>query len=160
MESSYTSKIKRISILLALCFFIKIGYAQERTIASYYANSLQGRTMSNSDKYDKDSLTCAYNRYPMGTMLKVTHLKNGKSVIVKITDRCGIKGRIDLSYKAAEELGIIKSGIAEVEISKYSLSDRLIKKQENLKVWEYPSYLDFFKFDYLETNDEQRGFFP
>ncbi len=153
MENSYTYKIKRISILLALCFFIKLGYAQERTIASYYASSFQGRTMSNSDKYDKDSLTCAYNRYPMGTMLKVTHLKNGKSVIVKITDRCGTKGRIDLSYRAAEEIGIIKSGIAEVEISKYSLSDALIKKQENLKVWEYPSYLELLQFDYLEPND-------
>ncbi len=112
--------VKKItSILIAILFFNTPLCAQERTIASYYSNKFQGRKMSSGLKYDKDSLTCACNSYPLGTLLKITHLKNGKSVIVKVTDKCGTLGRIDLSFAAAKEIDIIKSGIAEVEIEEY-----------------------------------------
>ena len=44
--------------------------------------------MSNGEKYHKDSLTCAHAKYALGTLLKVTNIKNGKSVVVEVTDRC------------------------------------------------------------------------
>lgn len=67
---------------------------------------------------EKDEFTAAHNHLPLGTMVRVTHLKNGKSVTVRITDR-GITKRgasIDLCKPAAEELGIISEGMARVRI--------------------------------------------
>lgn len=72
--------------------------------------------MSDGTRYHRDSLTCAHNRYPLGTMLKVTNIKNGKSVVVKVTDRCGTRRIIDLSYAAAKQLGMISAGLAMVRV--------------------------------------------
>lgn len=75
--------------------------------------------MSDGTRYHKDSLTCAHRRYPLGTKLKVTNIKNGRTVVVKVTDRCGARRIIDLSYAAAKELGIITMGIATVKVERY-----------------------------------------
>jgi rare lipoprotein A len=67
---------------------------------------------------EKSEFTAAHNHLPLGSMVRVTHLKNGKSVIVRITDR-GITKRgasIDLCKPAAEELGIISEGMARVRM--------------------------------------------
>lgn len=88
-------------------------------MASYYSNRLHGRRMSDGTKYHKDSLTCAHKRYPLGSMLKVTNLKNGKSVVVRVADRCRGRRIIDLSYAAAKEIGIIATGVAMVRVEKY-----------------------------------------
>jgi rare lipoprotein A len=67
---------------------------------------------------EKDEFTAAHNHLPLGSMVRVTHLKNGKSVIVRITDR-GITKRgasIDLCKPAAEKLEIISEGMARVRI--------------------------------------------
>ncbi len=66
----------------------------------------------------KDELTAAHNRLPLGTRVRVTHLKNGKSVVVRITDR-GITSRravIDLCKEAAEKLDMIQEGSARVSL--------------------------------------------
>ena len=105
---------------LAFCAYA-IGQKQERGKASYYSSSLRGRRMSNGEVYHKDSLTCAHLTHPFGTMLRVVNPKNGKEVIVKVTDRGPhVKGRIiDLSWGAAKELGILQAGVAVVEVSVY-----------------------------------------
>ena len=66
----------------------------------------------------KDELTAAHNRLPLGTLVRVTHLKNNKSVVVRITDR-GIGNRrfaIDLCKEAAERLGMLSEGQAKVRL--------------------------------------------
>jgi rare lipoprotein A len=66
----------------------------------------------------KDELTAAHNRLPLGTRVRVTHLKNGKSVVVRITDR-GITVRgaiIDLCKGAAEKLDMVGEGSARVSL--------------------------------------------
>lgn len=66
----------------------------------------------------KDELTAAHNRLPLGTRVRVTHLKNGKSVVVRITDR-GITSRrvlIDLCKEAAEKLDMVGEGSARVSL--------------------------------------------
>lgn len=75
--------------------------------------------MSDGTRYHKDSLTCAHRSYPLGTKLKVTNIKNGKSVVVKVTDRCGTRRIIDLSYAAAKQLDIIALGVATVKVERY-----------------------------------------
>ena len=70
------------------------------------------------NQYDKNKMTCAHNDYAYGTMLKVTHLGNKKSVVVKVIDRGPyIRGRIvDLSRAAATNIGLIQDGIAQVKV--------------------------------------------
>ena len=77
--------------------------------------------MSDGTKYHRDSMTCAHKRYPLGTMLKVTNLTNGKSVVVKVTDRGPhTRGRIvDLSYAAANQINMIASGVVMVKVEIY-----------------------------------------
>ena len=67
---------------------------------------------------DEGELTAAHNHLPLGTRVRVTHLGNGKSVVVRITDR-GITGRkmkLDLSKDAAEQLGMVREGMAKVRM--------------------------------------------
>ncbi|MEM7550078.1 MAG: septal ring lytic transglycosylase RlpA family protein [Bacteroidota bacterium] len=95
----------------------KQGY-KEKGEASYYADSFEGRVTANGEKYKHLKATAAHLKLPFGTKVKVTNLKNQKSVVVRINDRGPfIKGRIiDLSKSAAESLDFIKAGITDVEV--------------------------------------------
>ena len=92
--------------------------------ASFYAKKFSGRKTASGERLHHDSLTCAHRTYPFGTQLKVTNPANGKSVIVRVTDRGPyVKGRIiDLSVRAARELGIISQGIAPVIVERHNPS--------------------------------------
>jgi rare lipoprotein A len=86
--------------------------------ASYYADKFHGRKTANGEIFDMYKKSAAHKTLPFNTMLKVTNLKNNKNVIVRINDRGPfVKGReIDLSYRAAQELGMIPEGVARVKI--------------------------------------------
>ena len=87
--------------------------------ASYYANKFEGRRTANGERYRRKYFTAAHKTLPFGTLLKVTNPKNHKWVIVRINDRGPHhkKRLIDLSYKAAKHLGIVKSkGVIKVYI--------------------------------------------
>lgn len=88
--------------------------------ASFYSKKATGARTSSGERVHHDSLTCAHRSYPFGTLLKVTNLRNGKSCIVRVNDRGPhSRGRIiDLSYGAANALGMIAQGIAMVEVEK------------------------------------------
>ncbi len=92
--------------------------AAQQGIASFYAAKFHGRLMANGEKYDKDKLTAASNRFPLGTWVKVSNLSNKKNVIVQITDRMHPKNKrlIDLSNTAAKKLGFIKKGLTKVKV--------------------------------------------
>ena len=88
--------------------------------ASYYSKRATGARSASGQKIHHDSLTCAHRYYPFGTMLKVTNLRNDKSVIVKVIDR-GPYGRgriIDLSWAAAKEIGMIAQGVGTVKVER------------------------------------------
>lgn len=101
-----------------LLFLSSFAIAQEYGTASYYSDDFDGMETAYGVRYDKNQLTAAHKRHPYGTMLKVTRIDNNKSVIVKVIDKGPwIKGRIvDLSRKAAEELGLIADGVADVRV--------------------------------------------
>lgn len=87
--------------------------------ASYYANKFEGRRTANGERYRKKYFTAAHKTLPFGTLLKVTNPRNHKWVIVRVNDRGPHhkKRIIDLSYKAAKHLGIVRSrGVAKVYI--------------------------------------------
>ena len=105
--------------------------------ASFYAKKFTGRKTASGERLHHDSLTCAHRTYPFGTLLKVTNPANGQSVIVRVTDRGPyVRGRIiDLSVRAAREIGIIAQGIASVVVERYS-GDIIppFKAEENLEL--------------------------
>lgn len=90
----------------------------KKGVASYYSNFFVGRKTASGEIFSQEKLTCASNQYPLGTWLRVTNLRNGKSVVVKVNDRMHPRMNrvVDLSRMAAGELGMIKSGIAKVEV--------------------------------------------
>lgn len=114
--------IKRLFLpcLLLMCCCAAGAQTQDSItgVASYYANRFHGRRTASGEKYDKNGYTCAHLKFPFGTMLRVRHLATGKEVVVKVTDRGPYSKRytIDLSYAAAEELGIVRAGHAKVAI--------------------------------------------
>ena len=87
-------------------------------MASWYGAPFHGRRSSDGSRYNKNEFTAAHLTYPFGTLVKVTNLRNNKSCVVKITDRGPYAhGRIiDLSQKAAEELGMLSSGVVKVKL--------------------------------------------
>ncbi len=93
------------------------GYA-EQGIASYYGNKFHGRRTSSLEVYDMYAFSAAHKTLPLPSYARVTHLGNGKSVVVRINDRGPFHaGRvIDLSYAAADKLGLHRSGTAKVEV--------------------------------------------
>lgn len=87
--------------------------------ASFYADAFDGRRTASGEIFSQNKMTAAHTKLPFGTYVKVTHLKNKRSVIVRINDRGPLDkhGRIiDLSRKAANELKMVKSGIAQVKL--------------------------------------------
>jgi rare lipoprotein A len=90
----------------------------ETGFASYYSDTFQGRRTASGERYNKNSLTAAHKRYPFGTRLRITNMKNNKSVIVRVNDRGPTRrGRIvDVSKRAAEILGFVKVCLAKVKV--------------------------------------------
>jgi rare lipoprotein A len=92
---------------------------EETGNAVFYSDKLVGRPLTSGEKYDRNALTAAHRTLPLGTMVRVTNLKNNKNVVVRINDRGphGVKSDIiDLSGRAAEELDLIKSGRGKVKL--------------------------------------------
>lgn len=90
----------------------------EEGIAAYYATAFHGRRTASGATYDERELTAAHRTLPFGTRVRVTHLENGREVVVRINDRGPFtKGRvIDLSREAARRLDLIRDGIARVRL--------------------------------------------
>jgi rare lipoprotein A len=88
----------------------------EAGIASVYAGKFQGRRTANGERYNSSALTAAHPSLPFGSMVRVTSLTNGKTVVVRINDRGPfVEGRvIDLSLAAAQALRL--NGLMQVEV--------------------------------------------
>ena len=86
--------------------------------ASYYSNTFNGKRTANGEIYSQKKMTAACNVLPLGTWIRVTNLRNGKSVIVKTNDRLHtrMKRVVDLSREAADKLGYVKSGLTRVRV--------------------------------------------
>lgn len=120
-----SNALRALALLVSLACIPCAGSAVAAEIGptsgacSYYADALQGKPVASGEKYDKNALTAAHRTLPFGTMLKVTNVKNQKSVVVRVNDR-GPHGKnkriIDVSRAAADRLGMIDAGTAEVTI--------------------------------------------
>lgn len=86
--------------------------------ATFYASYFEGRLTASGEPYDSRAMTAAHKTLPFGTRVKVTALDSGESTVVRINDRGPfVDGRIiDLSRRAAEQLGMIHEGAADVQL--------------------------------------------
>ncbi len=86
--------------------------------ASYYAAKFEGRKTATGEIFRQNKMTAACNVLPLGTWVKVTNLRNGKSIVVRTNDRLHVKTRriVDLTRTGAQQLGYIKSGLTRVKV--------------------------------------------
>lgn len=121
--------MKRIlGTLVSLLFLLtmsQVGLAKTTNykasgIASFYAEQHHGKKTANGEKFNMYEMTAAHRTLPFGSKIKVTNLKNGKTVVLRVNDRGPYaKGRVlDVSKGAAIQLGMIKSGTASVSIER------------------------------------------
>ena len=122
---NYFVFLNRVSIivivLLALLLYSHLTDRETPVIglASYYSDNFEGLETASGEPYDSSKFTAASLDLPFGTRVLVTRLKNDKQVLVRINDRGPYEeGRIiDLSYAAAEKLGMIRKGVARVSLT-------------------------------------------
>ena len=112
----------RLLIILALgvlssCGTSKNAFTQSGQ-GSYYADKFNGRPTASGAPYRPGQMTAAHNTLPFGTRIKVTNVKNGRSVKVVVNDRGPhVKGRIvDVSRKAARKLDLVEAGVVPVQL--------------------------------------------
>ena len=136
MHKLYQRSIRLFTIIFFLCTLVFSAQAQkkkgEKTIskttsnyktvlygqASFYAAKFQGRRTASGQVFNHSALTAACNALPLGTWLRVTNLRNGKTVVVRTNDRLHAKtGRlVDLTKAAATKLGFVKAGLTRVKV--------------------------------------------
>lgn len=129
--------MRNFILLLAICLLFRQLPAQDRSsvdtpvadtvvkkakvyfgTASFYAEKFNGRKTANGEIYNSEKFTAACNVLPLGTWIRVTNLRNKRSVIVKTNDRLHVRMKrvVDLSYAAAEKLGYTRRGLTEVKV--------------------------------------------
>ena len=121
-------KINYTALVLILSFFLPLSSLSfERYIqygnASWYGRKFHGKKTASGERFNKQSFTGAHKQLPFGTIIRVTNLRNGKDVYVRINDRGPfVRGRIvDISRAAAEAIGFRKRGVAKVRVEVVSL---------------------------------------
>ncbi len=99
-------------------------------VASWYGGEFHGRATSSGEIYDMYQLTCAHNTLPLGTTVMVTNLENGRSLELKVNDRGPfVKERIiDVSYSAAQMLGMWAKGTAPVKVEVINLAAEPVQR--------------------------------
>ncbi|MCX2479024.1 septal ring lytic transglycosylase RlpA family protein [Pedobacter sp. MC2016-15] len=128
------NKIKYCLLFLSMFVFLQVSAQSEDTgtdpgtgivtrirtgLATYYHKRFEGRRTTSGAKYRAKKFTCAHMSLPLGTIVTVTNLDNGKSVEVEVNDRGPHSKRyiIDVSESAAKELGFYNKGQSKVSIA-------------------------------------------
>jgi rare lipoprotein A len=113
-----------LGMLLGACSWVPKGTSQldvgieDRGVASWYGESFHGKQAANGELFDMEALTAAHRTLPLGSMVRVVNLANGKHLHVRITDRGPyVNNRIlDLSRGAAARLGMMEGGLSVVRV--------------------------------------------
>jgi hypothetical protein len=113
------------------CTYLGKGQAEldlgiyERGSASWYGELFHGRLTANGEIYDMHALTAAHRSLPLGTVVHVVNIRNGREVVVRVNDRGPYKrGRIiDLSYGAARRLDMAERGVAPIQLQVMSFPE-------------------------------------
>lgn len=118
--------------------FASISEFSETGQASWYGPGFHGRRTANGERYDQHQLTAAHKELPLNSVIRVTRVSTGKSVVVRVNDRGPFHGNrvLDLSYGAAKQLGIVQKGSDKVKIelisSKPSKANSRTKRKQTM----------------------------
>ena len=129
----FQKKLLLIIFLLSLSTFT---YAKNKKVqigkGSWYGKQFQGKLTASGERYNMYDFTAAHRTFPFNSMVKVTNLKNKRSVIVRINDHGPYHGGriIDLSYLAAKKLGYAKKGVAKLKIKLLYIQKKKSKKRK------------------------------
>ncbi len=112
------TKIKRAAAFDPAKFADAVGTPLEEGIASYYGADFEGRPTANGEAFDPDGFTAAHRTLPLGSVIRVTNLRNERQIVVRVNDRGPYSGDriLDLSRGAAEALKMRGRGTARVRI--------------------------------------------
>jgi len=122
MNSRIRTQLGFITLLLIGAMLVTMSPAAAQTaeegVANFYSDKFEGKKTASGEVYDGKGLTAAHKKLPYGTKVKVTNIENGKSVVVTVNDRMAATSPavIDVTKRAAEELGFVKSGKAKVKV--------------------------------------------
>ncbi|HQW45994.1 MAG TPA: septal ring lytic transglycosylase RlpA family protein [Chitinophagaceae bacterium] len=121
MIKKFYFSILGLAFIMCLFSFTNIKKVAENKwngVASYYHAKFHGRKTATGEVFSNAKMTAANNFLKLGTLVKVTNLTSGKSVIVKINDRMNANNHrlIDLSQAAAKKIGIVQQGVGNVSI--------------------------------------------
>lgn len=117
-------------LLLLVAFSSVAAFSQDSTAkkkaapkalygtASFYSDKFNGRQTANGEIFSQKKMTCACNVLPMGTWIRVTNLRNKRSIIVKVNDRLHpkMKRLVDLTRAGANKLGFVSSGLVKIRV--------------------------------------------
>lgn len=116
-------EVRRSAVIAALLVVLctpgcRLSGHTQKGEACWYGPGYHGRPTASGAIYDEEKMTAAHKKWPFGTVVRVKNLKNGRTVTVTINDRGPFKrGRIiDLSKRAARELGMLSDGVVPVRI--------------------------------------------
>ncbi len=110
-------------------YYPKVDYAyREKGLASWYGPNFHGRPTANGEIFDMHRVSAAHKTLPLPSVVRVTNLENGRSLVVRVNDRGPfVRGRIiDLSHRAAELLSFVEQGTARVEVQLLLESSRQV----------------------------------
>jgi rare lipoprotein A len=102
-------------------FFLKPRKQKNKVlfgVASYYGDKFEGRKTASGDIFNQQKMTAACNKLPLGTRIRVTNIRNGKTVEVVVNDRLHPKMKriVDLTKSAAKKLGYVDHGLTKVKV--------------------------------------------
>jgi len=126
---------KKIVLVIFFTLTASLIMGKETGGASWYGGKFQGRLTANGEIFDTNTFTAAHKTLPFNTIVEVTNLGNNKSVLVRINDRGPfVKGRIiDLSRAAADKIGLVGKGVAQVVIKIINIED--LQKNGTIKLY-------------------------
>lgn len=126
--------ILAIGVFLNSCTSISKGFAdldmgvKERGMASWYGDAFHGEATASGEPFDMEALTAAHRTLPLGTVIKVTNILNGRQIRLRINDRGPyVSGRIlDLSYAAAQGLEMVGKGVAAIQLEVVGMDEERV----------------------------------
>jgi rare lipoprotein A len=100
-------------------------------LASWYGQELEGNTTASGEVFDSNGLTAAHHTLPFGTTIRVTNLRNKKSILLRVNDRGPHIGKrlLDVSWAAAKHLGFVQSGTTRVRVEVVSRPTLLLAQR-------------------------------
>jgi len=107
----------------------------EEGVASWYGADFHGKKTASCEIYNMNAMTAAHKTLPLGTVVEVNNLENGKKTVVRINDRGPYVGTriIDLSHEAATQIGMVRNGTAKVRIIALGTDDMLLDDSNSAK---------------------------